>query len=82
MTRGEGEQEGPRILRIKHCLRCRKYFHRDGLAAHNIAHILRSMLVHGQRPGCFISPARKINTSSRKRSVAEGSSRSGKRLRR
>ncbi|ORY93731.1 hypothetical protein BCR43DRAFT_495235 [Syncephalastrum racemosum] len=78
----EDEQEGLRILRIKHCLRCRKYFHRDGIAAHSNAHIWSSMLVHGQRPGCFISPARKLNTSSRKRSVAEGSSRSDKRIRR
>ncbi|ORZ03276.1 hypothetical protein BCR43DRAFT_483052 [Syncephalastrum racemosum] len=81
MTRGEGEQEGPRILIIKHCLRCQKYFHRDGITAHNIAHILRSTLVHGHRPGFFISPARKLNTSSRKRSVAEASSSSDKRVR-
>lgn len=56
-----------RTYRIKRCNTCETLYHRDGMAAHNQAIILLSMLNHGQRPAPFIRPSRRAETAKRKK---------------
>ncbi|KAF9972776.1 hypothetical protein BGZ73_004027, partial [Actinomortierella ambigua] len=42
-------------LRQLFCPTCKKYFHRDQMAGHNMANILRGHVQHGERPG-YLQP--------------------------
>lgn len=55
------------VYRVKRCPDCGKYYHRDGMAAHNQALILETMIKHKQRPEPFIRPSRSTQPQKRKR---------------
>lgn len=50
------EAEPYDVLRVKTCRVCHKYFHRDGMAAQNMALMMETLLVAGEKPMCFIPP--------------------------